>query len=230
MSSMPIIRRNIHSRKLRMINLSYNSKSSLSSSEKNNRAKQTHAQKMKKNNKSYFRLSIDALSHTCWMNRARTMNITVVTRKIQIYSNMNFHFMFLNISFRVTFSHCSLFFICLIRVFRWAKKYRKIVTLNISNMNSFHIQKIVQNLQSRPSLNVTNVCKKNCNKSQITKILQSKSNRCLEVIEQTLDRKVESFFIIIKKRHKKVILIFLFFYFCRLFCWFLTIWTVGILL
>lgn len=115
-SNIPAIRQNIHNRRLRIINLLYSSKSSLSSSEKNNRAKQIHTQNIKNNNKSYLKLKKVALSHTCCISKASIINSIVVTKKIQKYSKINFHFIFLNISFRVTFSQCSLFFISFIHV------------------------------------------------------------------------------------------------------------------
>jgi hypothetical protein len=70
----------------------------------------------KYHNKSYLKLKKVALSHTCCISKASIINSIVVTKKIQKYSKINFHFIFLNISFRVTFSQCSLFFISFIHV------------------------------------------------------------------------------------------------------------------
>ena len=51
-------------------------------------------------------------------------------------------------------------------IFSFSTFFAKNHITNIVNAiikNSFHIQINVQNVQSRPILNVTNVCKKNCN-------------------------------------------------------------------
>ena len=107
----------------------------------------------------------------------------------------------------------SLFFIDFIRCLKLAEIYRIIDTKNISNINSFHIRNSVRNFPSRPSLNVINVCKKNCNKSQITNILHNKINRSLSDFERIDHRRVESFFIIIRKRPKRIQIFCLIFYF-----------------
>ncbi len=84
----------------------------------------------------------------------------------------------------------------LIRHFKFAKMYRSIIITKIRSINSFHIQNNVQNLPSRPSSKVTKVCKKNCNKSQITNILHNKLIQDLNDFEQILDRREVSFFMI----------------------------------
>ena len=104
--------------------------------------------------------------------------------------------MFFSNNFRVTLSVFSLFFTDLIRHFRFAKMYRNRTATKRRSINSFHIRNSVQNFPSRSSLKVTKVCKKNCNKSQITNILHSKINRNLRGFEQILDRRDVSFFII----------------------------------
>ena len=91
----------------------------------------------------------------------------------------------------------------LVHHFRLDKMYRSSITTNISNINSFHIRNKVQNFPSHHNLNVTKVCKKNCNKSQITKILHSKLTRNLKSLEQTLDHRDVSFFMSIEKRPKR---------------------------
>ena len=68
---------------------------------------------------------------------------------------------------------------------------------NTRRINSFHIQNNVQNVPSRPSLNVTNVCKKNCNKSHITNILHNKTSRSFNDLERIDHRREESFSILI---------------------------------
>jgi len=104
--------------------------------------------------------------------------------------------MFFSSKFQVILSVFSLFFTALIRHFKLVKTYRISVMTNINNMNSFHIQTKVQNFPSRPSLNVTKVCKKNCSKSQITKILHNKPIRKFSGFEQILDHRDVSFFIV----------------------------------
>ena len=126
---------------------------------------------------------------------------------------MNFDLMFFISNARVIFSDFSLFLIDFIRHFRFVNTYRSIVTRNISKINSFHIQNNVQNLPSRHSLNVTKVCRKNCNNSQITNILHNKTNRFLVDVERIDDRRECSFFIIIKKRPKRILIFVLFFCF-----------------
>ena len=82
--------------------------------------------------------------------------------------------MFFSSNFRDILSVFSLFLTILIRHFRFIKTYRTNITTNINSINSFHIRNNVQNFPSRHSLNVIKVCRKNCNKSQITKILHNK--------------------------------------------------------
>ncbi len=84
----------------------------------------------------------------------------------------------------------------LIHHLRLVKIYRNSIITKIKSINSFHIRNIVQNFPSRPSLNVTKVCKKNCNKSQITNILHNKLIQDLNDFEQILDRRDVSFFMI----------------------------------
>ena len=96
----------------------------------------------------------------------------------------------------------SLFFISFIRHFRCVDMYRSSVIIKNSIMNSFHIRNNVQNFQFRHSLNVINVCKKNCSSNQITKILHNKIIRNLIGFEQMLDRRDVSFFILFMKTHK----------------------------
>ena len=105
--------------------------------------------------------------------------------------------MFFSNELHVILSVFSLFFIALIRHFRLVKMYQSNIMMKIRSINSFHIQNNVQNFPSRPSLNVTKVCKKNCNKSQITKILHNKLIRKFRGFEQILDRRDVSFFMII---------------------------------
>ena len=80
-----INRRNKPSRKDRMINLLYNCNKSLSSSVKNNKAKQIHIPKMKNQNKSYFALNMNALIQTCCNNTAKSNK----TMAVIINHNMN---------------------------------------------------------------------------------------------------------------------------------------------
>ena len=197
MSNIHKTRQNNHNRKLRIINLLYKFNSSLSSSVKNNKARHTQIANIKNHIKSYFILNIRALIHTCWINKANNKKINVVIKNIQIYCTINFHLIFFNIMDQVTCLVFSLFFICLIHFFMFAEIYRIMDIKNTRRINSFHIQKIVQNFPSRPSLNVTNVCKKNCNKSHITNILHNKTNRSLSDFGRIDHRREESFFILI---------------------------------
>ena len=100
-------------------------------------------------------------------------------------------------NFHVILSEFSLFFTVLIRHFKFANIYRIRVVTKIRRMNSFHIRTNVQNFPSRPSLKVTKVCKKNCNRSQITNILHNKISRNFSGFEQILDRRDVIFFIIV---------------------------------
>ena len=105
--------------------------------------------------------------------------------------------MFFNNNFHVTLSVFSLFFTALIHHFILAKVYRNNITTNSARINSFHIRNNVQNVPSRHNWKVTKVCKKNCNKSQITNILHSKTIQKLIGLEQILDHRDVSFFMII---------------------------------
>lgn len=120
----------------------------------------------------------------------------VVIKNNRMNCMINFDCVFFSNKFRVILSVFSLFFIALIRHCRFVKIYRSSITMNKSNINSFHIQNSVQNFPSRPSLKVTKVCKKNCNRSQITKILHNKLVRNLKSLEQILDHRDVSFFMI----------------------------------
>ena len=200
-------------RRDRIISLLYNSNKSLSSSVKNNNAKHTHIPKIKNHNKSYFILSINALIQTCCNHTARsTKNIPVITKTNKNWI-INFDWIFFNNNFREILSVFSLFFSAFIRHFKFIETYRIIDTKKINNINSFHIQKIVQNFPSRPSLNVTKVWRKNCNNSQITNILHNKTNRCLSDFERIDNRRDENFFITVKKRPKRILI-----YFILIFC------------
>ena len=177
-----------------MISLLYNSNKSLSFSVKKSKARQIHIPNMKNQNKSYLALKTNALNQTCCSHTAKSNKITVVIMKLRINWIMNFDWIFFNSNCRVILSVFSLFFIALIHHFRLVKIYRNKIIINVNNMNSFHIRNSVQNLPSRPSLNVTNVCKKNCNSSQITKILHKKLIRKFRGLEQILDHRDVSFF------------------------------------
>ena len=191
-----INRRNNPSHNDQMINLLYNSSRSLSSSLKNSKAKQIHIPKIKNQNKSYFALKMKALIQTCWSHTARSNKTMIVIMKVKINWITNFDSTFFSNNFHVTLSVFSLFFMDLIRHFRFAKIYRNRTTTKRRSMNSFHIRSSVQNLPSRPSLNVMKVCKKNCNKSQITNILHSRISRNFSGFEQILDHRDVSFFMI----------------------------------
>jgi hypothetical protein len=191
-----INRRNNPSHNDQMINLLYNSNRSLSFSVKNNKAKQTHIPNIKNQNKSYFALNMKALIQTCCNHIAKSDKTMVVIIKIKINWIINLDSTFFSNNFQVILSVLSLFFTALIRCFRFVKIYRNRITTKRSSINSFHIRSSVQNLPFRPSLKVTKVCKKNCNKSQITNILHSKINRNLRCFEQILDHRDVSFFII----------------------------------
>ena len=167
---------------------------------KKSKARHIQIPKMKNQNKSYFALKTKALIQTCCSHTAKSSRTMLVIRKIIINCTINFDWIFFINNFRVTLSVFSLFFTALIRHFRFAKMYRSSITMNINNMNSFHIQNNVQNLPSRPSLNVTKVCRKNCSKSQITKILHNRLIRKLIGLEQILDRRNVSFFMMSKKK------------------------------
>ena len=163
---------------------------------KKSKARQIHIPNMKNQNKSYLALKTKALNQTCCSHTAKSNKINVVIKKLRINWITNFDWMFFSKSCRVILSVFSLFFIVLIHHFRLAKIYRSRITINANNMNSFHIRNSVQNFPSRPSLNVIKVCKKNCNKSQITKILHNKLIRKFRGLLQILDRRDVSFFMI----------------------------------
>ena len=189
-------RRKSHNRKLRIINLLYKSSKSLSFSVKKSKAKQIHIPKIKNQNRSYFALKMKAFIQTCWIQIAKSKKTNVVIINIRMNWMINFDCVFFNNNFRVILLIFSLFFIALIRHFRCVKTYRSIITMNISNINSFHIQISVQIFPSRHNLKVTKVCKKNCSKSQITNILHNKLIRNLKSLEQMLDHRDVSFFIV----------------------------------
>ena len=167
---------------------------SLSFSLKNNKARQTHIQKIKNQIKSYLALRTNAFIHTRCINTAKSSNMMVVDIKIKINCIMNLDFEFFINNDCVIFSVFSLFFMILIQVFAFAKKYRINITANISSINSFHIRNKVQNFPFRHSLNVTKVCKKNCSSNPITKILHSKIIRKFIGFEHRLDHRDVSFF------------------------------------
>ena len=116
--------------------------------------------------------------------------------------------MFFSNNFRVISFVCSLFFMAFVRDFKFDKTYRNNTIMNINSMNSFHIRNSVQNFPSRPNLNVIKVCRKNCNNSQITKILQNKTNRHFVDFERMDDHREDSFSIVIKKRRKRILILF----------------------
>ena len=156
---------------------------------KNNKAKQIHIPKIKNQNKSYLALRRNALNHIVCRDTANNNRTTVVVINDIMNWNTNFHLIFLSNNLHVILSVFSLFFIELSHTFRFASMYRSNITANIANINSFHIQKNVQNLPSRHNWKVTKVCKKNCNKSQITKILHNKMIRNLSGFAQILDHR-----------------------------------------
>ena len=167
---------------------------------KNSKAKHVHIQNMKNQIKSYFALKTKALIQTCWNTTAKSSKTIVVIININMNWIMNFDSMFLSNNFQVILSVFSLFFIAVTHHFRLAETYRNMITIKSSIINSFHIQNRVQNLPFRPSLNVMKVCKKNCNKSQITNILHNKLIRNFKSLEQILDRRDVSFFMIWQKK------------------------------
>ena len=182
------------------MSLLYSSRMFLSFSLKNNKAKHIHIPKMKNQNKSYFVLKMKALIHVSCSHIARSSKTIVVIIKQKMNWITNFDSIFLSNNFRVTLSVFSLFFMAFIHHFRLAKIYRIRIIMNNKSINSFHIQNNVQNFPSRHSLNVTKVCKKNCNKSQITNILHNKMIRNLRDLEQILDHRDVSFFILMEKK------------------------------
>jgi hypothetical protein len=88
----------------------------------------------------------------------------------------------------------------ILRHFKLLKMYRSRIIMNNKSINSFHIRNNVQNVPSRPSWNVTKVCKKNCNRSQIMNILHNNITQNLKGFEQILDHRDVSFFIFIEKK------------------------------
>ena len=73
-----------------MISLLYNSIISLSSSLKNNNAKQTHIPKIKNQNKSYLALKTKALIQTCCNHMANNKKIMHVMINISMNWTINF--------------------------------------------------------------------------------------------------------------------------------------------
>lgn len=108
--------------------------------------------------------------------------------------------MFFNNNSRLILLVFSLFFMPLIHHFKLSDTYRSRITMNNKSINSFHIQKNVQNLPFRHNWKVTKVCKKNCNRSQITNILHNNITQNLKGFEQILDHRDVSFFIFIEKK------------------------------
>lgn len=194
-----------------MINLLYNWSKSLSFSLKNNRAKQIQIPKMKNQNRSYFALKTKAFIQTCWNNIAKNSKTIIVTKKLSTNWMTNFDWIFFSNNFRDILSVFSLFFTALIHHFKFDRIYRSNITININKMNSFHIRNSVQNFPSRHSLNVTKVWRKNCNRSQITKILHNSEIQKFKDLEQILDHRDVSFFMFIKKIPKRRCLIFVVF-------------------
>lgn len=111
--------------------------------------------------------------------------------------------MFFTNNFHVTLSVFSLYFTVLIHHFRFEVTYRSNAIINISKMNSFHSRNSVQNFPFRHSLNVTKVCRKNCNNSQITKILHSRAIQKFMGLEQILDHREVNFFMFFKRKYLK---------------------------
>ena len=152
---------------------------------------------MKNQNKSYFALRTNALIHICCNHTARSRKTIVVITKTKMNCITNFDSIFFSNNFHVILSVFSLFFMDLVHHFRLAKIYRNNTITKIRSINSFHIQNNVQNFPSRHNWKVTKVCKKNCNKSQITNTLHSNTIRNLRGLEQILDHRDVSFFMII---------------------------------
>lgn len=167
-------RQHNQSRKDRMINLLYNSSRFLSSSVKNNKAKHTPIQKIKNPNKSYFILNIKAFPHTCCISNASINRTISVIKNRAMNCIMNFELIFSRNNEKEIFLALDLFFIPVIRGFKFDKTYRNNITTKISNIHSFHIHIKVRIFQSRHNLKVTNVCRKNCSSNQITNILHIK--------------------------------------------------------
>ena len=154
---------------------------------------------MKNHNKSYFALSMKALIPTCCSHIVSSRNIIVVKINIKINCITYFDWQFFISRFRVIFWQFSLFFISFIRDLRFIDMYRINITISISSINSFHIQNRVRNFQSRHSLNVMNVCKKNCIKSHIINILHNNEARYLMLLFLILDNWDVSFFMVFGK-------------------------------
>lgn len=199
-----------------MISLLYSCNKSLSFSVKNNKDRHTHIPKMKNHNKSYFALRIKALIHTCCKPTANSNRIIVVTTNTNMNCITNFDSMFFSSNCHVILSVFSLFFIALIHHFKLYSIYRNNITTNIKSINSFHIQKNVRNLPSRHNLNVTNVCKKNCNSNHITNILHNRAIRNFKGFEQILDHRDISFFMSSEKMPKRRCLILFYIFVCYL--------------
>ena len=145
---------------------------------------------------------VEKMNHYYRLNsRIKEYKIPIVNSRIipSAYGRAHLREFFKNEDFREIFSTCSLFFMDLIRDFRLDNIYRNNITTKTNRTNSFHIHNRVQNFQSRHSLNVTKVWMKNCNKSQITNILHSKTIRKFIGFEQILSHRDASFFMITEK-------------------------------
>lgn len=141
-----------------------------------------------------------ALIQTCCNNTAKSNKTTAVIINRKINWITNFDSILFNNIFQVILLLFSLFFIALIRHLKLFRVYRSRIMMNNRSINSFHIRNSVQNLPSRHSLKVTKVCKKNCNRSQITNILHNSITQNLRGFEQILDHRDVSFFIFIEKK------------------------------
>ena len=132
---------------------------------------------MKNHSISYLKLRKNAHKPTCCIHIAKRKNINRVAENIIMYCTINSDFTFFRIVFREICSKFSLFFILFIHSFVCDNMYRNRTITNIRSINSFRIQNNVQNFQSRQSLYVMNVCKKNWSNNPITNILHSKAIR-----------------------------------------------------
>ena len=132
---------------------------------------------MKNQIKSYLKLKINVHNHTFWISRAIMKKAKNVIVNNKINWIINFGLKFLINRDREILSAFSLFFIADIQCFRFVKIYMMRIAMKTNNIISFQIQTKVRNFPFRPSLNVMNVCKKNCNRSHITKILHNIQTR-----------------------------------------------------
>ena len=114
-------------------------------------AKHTHIQKIKNQNKSYLALKTKALIQTYCNHIANNKKTIQVIININRNWIINFDWIFFNNNFRVISFVCSLFFMALVHHFKFDNTYRRSIITNINNMNSFHIQNSVQNVQFRPN-------------------------------------------------------------------------------